>query len=263
MENACTDILRVLTDRKHIVFVSRGNSAILSVLKLVKHLGYTDVLMQDQGGWITYPQFIEKLKLTEIRLKTNHGFIDVADLKNHKKSVLLINSMPGYFALQSMNPVFEECKKNNVLLINDVAGSIGTEEAKIGDVIIGSFGKWKPLNVEEGGFLATDNDEHYKFLKDFEVEIDFAKLLIKLENLKDKLAFFIDHNKKIKADLSDYNIVHKKEHGFNVVVKYSSDQEKENLIKYCQQNGYEFVECPKYIRILEDAISIEVKRLDN
>ena len=62
------------------------------------------------------------------------------------------------------------------MLINDVAGRIGTKEAKVGDILLGSFGRWKPLNVESGGFLATDNKEYYEFLKEFEVDIDFEKL---------------------------------------------------------------------------------------
>ena len=39
--------------------------------------------------------------------------------------------------------------------------------------------------------------------------------------------------------------------------------EKEAITMYCESNGYEFTECPRYIRIIEPAISIEVKRLEN
>ena len=47
----------------------------------------------------------------------------------------------------------------------------------------------------------------------------------------------------------------------NVVVRFEDEEEKEQLINYCEEKGFEYVECPKYIRIEEDAISIELKRL--
>ena len=41
---------------------------------------------------------------------------------------------------------------------------------------------------------------------------------------------------------------------------FSFTKEKKELIAYCEKNGYEYTECPRYIRVLENAISIEVKR---
>ena len=37
---------------------------------------------------------------------------------------------------------------------------------------------------------------------------------------------------------------------------------KQRIIDYCNENNLEFTECPRYIRINEPAISIEVKRLE-
>ena len=59
--------------------------------------------------------------------------------------------------------------------------------------------------------------------------------------------------------LKDFDII--QSNGINVIVKFNNAEEKLKLIDYCKLYGYEFTLCPRYIRVLEDAISIEVKRL--
>ncbi|MBU0472268.1 MAG: hypothetical protein KKF89_01860 [Nanoarchaeota archaeon] len=259
MKSECESILKKLTGKKHVFFVRRGNAAILASLKFARDKSFDKVLIQDQGGWITYPQFVLKLKMQEVRLKTDYGLLSQVD---EKDAVLLLNSMPGYHALQDLDFLKSLSENSNLFVINDVSGSVGTGQAMIGDMIIGSFGKWKPLDLEEGGFVACDYDVSFDFFREFEVEFDFEKLHQKLLDLKEKLLFFDMIHNKIVHDLSDYDVVHKDAVGINVIVKFSSEAEKEKLIKYCNENNYEFVECPRYIRILEQAISIEVKRLN-
>jgi len=45
---------------------------------------------------------------------------------------------------------------------------------------------------------------------------------------------------------------------FGIVVITENSQ---IVIDYCEENNLEFTQCPREIRILEDAISIEIKRL--
>ena len=192
MKSECESILKKLTGKKHIVFTSRGNAAIMASLKLAKHLGFHKILIQDMGGWITYSQFIQKLKLEQIKIKTNFGLVEeIPD-----GDVLLVNSMAGYAALHDMSAVCKKTNNKNIFLITDVSGSIGTDEARFGDLIIGSFGRWKPLNVEEGGFIATNNADHFKFLNRFSENINFEKLHDKLVKLDEKLSFFLNEIKK-------------------------------------------------------------------
>ena len=75
MKSECESLLKKLTGRKFIVFTQRGNAAIMAALNLVKHLGMKRILIQDMGGWITYHQFIKKLKLNEIHLTTDYGLV--------------------------------------------------------------------------------------------------------------------------------------------------------------------------------------------
>ena len=83
------EVLRTLTGKKNIVFTSRGNTSILATLKYAKNKGYSTILIQDQGGWMTYPQYISRLKLNEVRLTTNYGLINLDELKNYKDVVLI------------------------------------------------------------------------------------------------------------------------------------------------------------------------------
>ena len=302
------DLLKDLTKKKNILFVKRGNTAIEEVIKLSKALGKEKILIQDQGGWITYKQFANKYGLMCIEVKTDYGLTDLEDLekKTDGKSVFIVNSMPGYYADEDMHKVAKVCEKKHCLLVNDVSGSIGLKLAKYGDIILGSFNRWKPINMLKGGFLAFDDQvmTHYQmipetqtFVKRFfslihyfrksetENSEDSAKsdqqnsqifegfqefqfkddeletLYSKIQDIGKRQKFFSKHHWKIKKDLKHFDMIHPKRKGINVIVKYKDDEEKNKIIKYCEQENLEYTECPRYIRVNEKAISIEVKRL--
>ncbi len=267
MKEQCKEILRNLTGKKFVLFVQRGNVAIRLALKLAKHLSHKIVLLQDQGGWITYTQFCKKEKLEYSEIKTDYGMIDIKTLRNYSDCVLLINSMPGYAALQKMREVTRICMKQKIFLINDASGSIGTEEAKHGDIILGSFAIDKPVNIGgHGGFIATDNEEYFDFLKQNNpaFEIDFSGLLGRLNNLNKRLSELKEIKNKLihrleSTEFAD-NIIHKGQNGINLIVKYGSEMQKEKLIKLAEKENLEFTLCPRDIRVNVSAVSFEIKR---
>ena len=259
--------LQNLTNKSNIFFTDRGNRSINLALKLAKSLGKSKAYIQDQGGWITYEQYLKKLKFDYHFLDSDYGVLSLDIIKKHidSDSVLLINSMPGYFAVQdNMKEIEELCKNKGCILINDVAGSIGTSEAQYGDIIIGSFGRWKPINIEYGGFIAFDNDDYSKFFSDkFDKELKefYSELLTDLDGLKKRRNDLLAITNKIKTQLSQYQVLKKDDVGYNVIVKFSSPKEELDIMNYCKLYNYEFTLCPRYIRVMDDAISIEVKRL--
>jgi len=257
--------LQQLTGCKYIQLTERGNNSLLIALTLAKNfLDKENVLIQNEGGWITYKQYPKKIGLNIIEVKTNYGLIDLNDLedKADENSVLLINSTPGYVAFEDMQKVQDACKRKNCFLINDVSGSIGTENAKFGDIIFGSFGRWKPVNLEYGGFIAANNDKYYEeFDASYFDEHKYDELMEKLNELPKRLEKLQEKRKKILEDLQSFEIVHKKSQGINVIIKFDDDETKKRIIDYCKENNLEFTECPRYIRIKEPAISIEVKRI--
>jgi dTDP-4-amino-4,6-dideoxygalactose transaminase len=254
--------LQELTGNKYIQLTEKGNKSVLIALTLAKEfLDKGKVLIQDQGGWITYKQYPAKIGLEIVELKTDNGLIDLNDLedKADENSVLLVNSSPGYAVFEDMEKIMEVCKRKKCLLINDISGSIGTSIAKIGDIVFGSFGKWKPINLEYGGFIATNNDNYYQeFDASYFDEHKYDDLLEKFDELASRLKKFEEVRSKVLDELSSFNIVHKDKKGINVIVKFVDDEVKQIIIDYCKENKLEFTECPRYIRIKEPAISIEV-----
>ncbi|MBW2991213.1 hypothetical protein KY348_05930 [Candidatus Woesearchaeota archaeon] len=262
MKERCESILKDLTGKKFILFVKRGNTAIRLALKLVKRLGYKKVLMQDQGGWLTYKSSCKKEKLEPVELGTHYGMIRYTTIKYYSDCALLMNSMPGYHALQTMKLFEKVCKEQKIFLINDATGSIGTPQAETGDVIFGSLGDDKPINLGHGGFIATDKYEHLKFLQENnpEYKIDFELLLKRLNNLNKRLNYYRLTRNKILDDLKDYDIIHSNRQGINVIVRYYTERERERLINYCNNEKLEYTICPRAIRVKERAVCIEVKR---
>lgn len=245
------ELLKKLTDKSYIYLLESGDTAIKQSIKIANK---KFTLIQDQGGWFLYKKLPN---ITE--LKTNYGILNLKDLKEkvNENSVLIINSLTGYFAEQPMNKISEICKEKKCFLINDVSGSIGTEIAKIGDIILGSFGKYKPINLEYGGFIASDNklDINENFNKDI-----LPKLKEKLQQLPQRLKKLKQLANKVKSDLSNLNILHKTSNGINVIIAYKTEKEKNKILKYCQENNLEYKLCPNYIKVNEKAVSIEIKR---
>lgn len=265
-ENSRT-ILKILTEKKHVLFTNRGNASIKLAMRLVARLGKSNVLYQEEGGWLTYKKSIEQARLQPVLLSTNDGLVQPGDLPYHEHdSALLVNSLPGYAVLEDMNELANVCFANNIILVNDVSGSIGTEEAKIGEIIIGSFGKAKPLDLGKGGFIAIDDDEMFEELRSLDDDyeeplLNYVLLEKKLRGLDERRTFLSSLAEKIKVDLKDMNIVHRDGNGgLNVIIRFENEGEKDRIIQYCEDNDFEFTVCPREIRILDDAISIEVKR---
>ena len=262
-------LLKGLTGKKYVLFTDRGNISIKLCLSLMKEKGIKNLIIQYQGGWITYKQFARKYKLNVLELATDYGLINDLDdlnkiLHNNPQSALLINSMPAYAYLQEMDKLEQLCKKNNIILINDASGSIGSEQAKHGDLIFASFGRHKPVDLGYGSFIATDNKELYSKLagnNTLKVTIDYNRLYGRLARLNGRITLLNKINQKIKKELGNYDIIHKEKQGFNIIVKYKNDSELSAILSYCERNKYEFVLCPKYIKVLETAVSIEVVRL--
>ncbi len=254
------DLLRQLSGKQFITLTESGDHAILAVLKALKQAGKETVLLQDQGGWLTYRDYALKAGLQFVELKTDYGVLILDELKEHlaEKAVLLVNSLSGYIAEQPMKEIYEVCKAAGVLVVNDCSGSIGTELAKIGDIILCSFGKDKPVNCAYGGFIGTDTETA------FEAEFDTKKLTAleqHLKNLPARREKLVRTAEKIKKDLAEYAIIHPRSAGLNVCVQYKDESEKRKLTAYAEALAVPFVFCPRYIRVNAQAVCFEVKRL--
>ena len=268
--------IKKLIKTDFIEITPRGNSAITAALSIIQK--NKTILIPEEGGWLHYPVAPKSLGLGVEEVKCSDAVIDLSDLtkkfstsKDHNLSygALLYQNPGGYFAEQPMKEIFNLCKKNNCLVILDVSGSIGTKlcDPRYADILICSFGEWKLVEAKVGGLIACKDSRLWKQLVSIGMETlndetAFAKIQQKLEELPQRIDYLTGLRKNILHDLSDYNIIHKDDLGFVVVVKFNKEKEKEKIITYCKENNLPFRECPRYIRLKQKAISIEIKQLE-
>ncbi|MFH1210903.1 MAG: DegT/DnrJ/EryC1/StrS family aminotransferase [archaeon] len=266
MEQKVIDILKRYTRHDHIRLTDRGNSAIFIAMYAAKKVNPKKyILIPDQGGWISYRTYPKMLNIPIKEVPTDRGIIKLDKLKKYAKkgSAFIVSSFAGYFAEQPMEEIAKICHEKNCLVIEDACGSIGDNKLCNGltsDIIVGSFGRWKPINMGYGGFISANKREYFENAKE-------PLSLIKVHNkIYDELPPYLNTRRlykimklaeKVKKDLAKYEIFHKDKRGLNVVTEYNDE-----IIRYCDKNKYPYVLCPTYIRVNEKAISIELKRLD-
>lgn len=270
-EDKVINKIKEYTRHENVKLVNCGNAAIFAAIYILKKVNSKPfILVPDQGGWISFKTYPKMFGFEIKEIKTDKGIIDLQDLEaNAKKGAgFFVTSLAGYYAEQPLKEISEICKKNKCVLIEDATGSLGDSalcNGNYSDIIVGSFGKWKPVDFNDGGFISCNDSDYFEKTKEMysilRFKPDYEKLLAKLDKAKDRLKSFMEEAEKIKKDLKDMKIFHPDKRGLNVVVGFSSNEEKEKIIKYCKDNKYEFLVCPKDIRVNEDAISIEVKRM--
>ncbi|MBW2995570.1 hypothetical protein KY312_04415, partial [Candidatus Woesearchaeota archaeon] len=199
--------LKKLTGCSFIKLLNSGDAAILCALYVVKRRNIK-LQIPDQGGWLTYQRFPNIFDLDVEEIKTDYGRI-----KQCSEAVLVCNPA-GYFAEQDLKYI----RKKSKLMILDASGSIGKETGDA-DIVIGSFGEWKPVDLGTGGFFATNNRDYYDCAKELfpalKFEGDHDLLLKKLNNLSNRYKLFDYYHWKIKDDLKHLDIIHKNKKGIN------------------------------------------------
>ncbi len=270
MKQKSIELLKEYTRHDFIELTSRGNTAIFAAFYCARKLNLDKkkVLVPDQGGWLSYLKYPKMLEMEPVEVKTDCGIIDLEDLKEKAKNAncVIYPNPAGYFAEQPIREIYEICK-GKCFVIMDVTGSIGSElcDGEFADIMVGSFGRWKPVNLGYGGFLSSREKQHFHIPKEIFNTTSFDEkylplLYEKLKNIKKRYGLFEKINKKIKKDLKDFKILHKNKRGINVIVKFTDEKEKNKIVDYCVKNKYQFTICPRYIRVNEQAVSIEVKR---
>ncbi len=267
-------LLKRYTGHNNIELTSRGNTAIFAALYVARKLAprKKNVLIPDQGGWLTYKKYPKMLEMKVVELRTDLGVIGLDELKkaldSYDVNCLLYQNPAGYFAEQDIRRIHEACRGKCTIIL-DVSGSLGDMSMCNGshaDIMVGSFGRAKPVNVGYGGFVSIREERNYSLAKEIfnttAFDDDYLEpLCSELKGVKDKLEYFYSESEKIKSELADFKIAHRDKRGINVIVMYDIEKEKQEIIAYCERNKYEYTQCPRYIRVMKDAISIEVKRL--
>ncbi len=262
-----------ITGFENITLTKRCNESIKIAFEVAKILGKTKCIMTSEGGWITYPQNAEKSKMEIIRLKTTDCKVDLSELESQidDKSMLIMHSLSGYFYEQPMKEIYEICKRKKCLLVNDCCGSISEKNLICGDVIVCSFGRWKPLNNQSGGFIATNSNqindilESQLKLKDSLEILTPANIITKISGLQNRVEKINTLSLKIIDELKQIKIkVLNKSHKLNMIVlaEFENEEDKLKIVRVAEKFKLGFEECPRDIRVNRKAISIETKRID-
>ncbi|MBU0930097.1 MAG: DegT/DnrJ/EryC1/StrS family aminotransferase [Nanoarchaeota archaeon] len=257
--------LKQITNHESIEITNRGNSAIFAALNIAKKVNNKKyILIPDQGGWFTYRIYPQIFGFVPKELKTNDGLIITDELKKYIRdaSALLVPSFAGYFAEQNIHELSEICTKHNCLLIEDASGAIGDQklcDGRYSDIIVASFGKWKPVNVGYGGFISCNAE----LMKKAELALSLIKVHPNSENEilaklnENRLPKMISIAQAVKKHMSGADLIHENKRGINVMTEYSPF-----VVDYCKERGYPYLLCPNYIRLNRKAISIELKRAE-
>ncbi|RME78036.1 DegT/DnrJ/EryC1/StrS aminotransferase family protein [Candidatus Woesearchaeota archaeon] len=271
-EDKVLHLIKEYTGHEHAHLTSRGNSAILIALGAIKKINPKPyLLIPDQGGWISFETYPPIFGFTLKRVKTTRGIIDLVDLKEKAQggAALLLTSFAGYFAQQDMKYISKICHESECLVIEDCSGALGDDtlaKGEFADILVGSFGRWKVIDNGYGGFIsfATKEleDAAQTLLSSTNFYPDYDKLIKKLEQAPKLLKKFYEQQAQVKEDLKklDLCVMHPERKGLNVVVAIRNPEEKEKVLKYAKDKGIQTVECPKYIRVDEPALSLELKR---
>lgn len=258
--------LRELTKHNNIRLTDRGNSAIFVAMAMAKKVNPKPFfLIPDQGGWISFRTYPRILGFDVKEIMTNKGILNLQTLKEGTKNAcaLIMTSFAGYFAEQPLEEISKICRKNGCLLIEDASGAIGDEKlcnGNLSDIIVGSFGKWKPVNLGYGGFISVKQKEYFEQAKEpfslIKVHNNIYQELLPLLNTV-RLNKLLKLQEKVKKELKNIEVFHRDKRGLNVITEYSPE-----VIKHCQKKKYPYLLCPTYARLNEKAVSIELKRLD-
>ena len=278
-----------LSNHQYAKLVNSGNSAILSVMNSIDGV----IFIPDQGAWNGFKQIANFLNKDLITVKTtqglieldlleeslenasNDGLLDIDDENN--KSALFLTSFAGYTAEQDFKEISDFVHKNNLMLVEDASGAITDSKRKLAngnysDIIIGSTGSPKIVNVGDGGFITSNDNSLF----------DKSKLLLKtnkasnitacgifneLDFANDSLNKTIDSCSYLKENIQDktsFNVFHLDKRGINVIIE--SDDPKSLSYKLRQEflldsHGM-ITKCPNYNRIKEKAVAMEIKNLD-
>lgn len=252
--------LEKLTGKTNIIFQESCREATKNLVKKLKqeNPGLKKLLLQEEGGWHTYPKLAAPNNLELTYLPMKNGKILLEELKKHNHSILIANSMPGYAYNEDMQQIQSTCKENNIILIDDASASIGTKKP-VGNYIVCSLGEHKPISTGKGGFIATNNSLELK--ETIYSQEKYEAIITETKNLAKKLFHWKTLKQKLQEELisKGFKILNE-ETGINLLAEYNDEEERETLINFIKTKKYEYVECPKYIRTNKKALSIEIKR---
>ena len=268
-EESCINKIKDLTAKEHVKITSSGNNSIFIALSAVEG----DIIIPDQGGWHGFKQIARFLNKNIITVKTDLGLINVDhmdDLDIGESSALIFTSFAGYCAEQDIKTISKYCRNNNILTIEDASAGIGDSENNLGknsDIILASTGSPKMINVGNGGFISTNDEEVFKKTAlpqklSKTSQIVCSGIDNELNRVRENLEVSLNATNYVKKQIPD--AIHASKRGLNVIIPNENAKSicwelKKTLVT--DKSGF-ITTCPNYNRVKQKAICVEIKNLD-
>lgn len=266
------DSIKNLTGHNNVKVVNSGNAAILSVMSTINGA----ILIPDQGGWSGFEEIARVLKVPTNKIDTNQGVLDpeilTEFLTDHRVEAVFLTSLAGYTAEQPLKEIYQICDQNDVLLVEDASGALGDPTKKLAwakqaHVILASTGSPKMVNAGGGGFLSTDQEEivgdSKKITKTLRASpLTCAAIRVEVQNASESFTKTVKACEYLKKEF--HSAFHREKRGVNVCLS-TEDPKKfayqlRDHIKI--EGGNMITTCPRYERLTEPAVCLEIKNLD-
>jgi len=169
---------------EYAISFNSGRSALLAILKSLDLKENNEILLQAfTCNAAVSPILWASLKPIFIDCDEKTFNIDITNLertlletRGKKSKVLMVQHTFGLPA--EMDKILEICKKNNLILIEDCAHSLGAEYrgkkvGTFGDVAFFSFSRDKVISSVYGGIVVTNNENLAKKIKEFKEKIGY------------------------------------------------------------------------------------------
>ncbi len=268
-----------LTNHKYVVLTNRCNMALFYAFLGVKAIQdpqnpNTKILTVDQGGWKSYYKLPMLAGFDIEEFPTSQGHIRSGMLKDYLlnrrgNAAFLFHSLAGYVMREDCHAIHTACQSTKTVCIADISGSIGDPSLTdwTSDIYVCSFGDHKIVNVGYGGFISTNNPKIHEAIKQVTL-IDkiydnttlFKKIYQGLTNAPKRYELLQKAVAKVEDDLSLHYILHSGKGGINSIICFVDENEKNQIIRYAKNKGFEYILCPQKHKLDVDAISIEIKR---
>lgn len=277
------------TGHQYAKLVNSGNAAIMLGMNAIEG----NILIPDQGAWNGFKQIAKFLGKGLIQVKTNQGLITsellteaidqaiedgrIDSIGEDNKSALFLTSFAAYAAEQNIKEISKVLHDNNILLVEDASGAICDYEGVLAngnysDIIIGSTGSPKIVNVGDGGFITTNDDSIFTksniLLKTSKCSnITACGISNEIELAKGNLKKTVDFCQNLKSQIekeTSFKVFHKDKRGINVILKSNGPKSLSYKLRreFVLDSHGMITKCPNYNRLKEKAVAIEIKNLD-
>lgn len=270
------NLIKDTVNHEHVWTVNSGSSAILAIMSVLKG----PILLPDQGAWGGFIKIAESLGLEIFYLPTNDGLVNPQLLETYMEKkyyeAFFITSFAGYNAEQPLKDIYEVVEEKKAIMVEDASGAVGDsagdKKGKLANgthshVILASTGSPKVVNVGSGGFISTDHSQLLNNRKDILKAIQAdpvtcAGICEEIKNAPPVLSKTISSVAYLKKNLE--NVYHPHVRGTNVIISSKNPYKFSSLLKsrLKVKGGNIITICPRYERLIDDAVVLEIKNLD-